>query len=175
MVFSDIFDRYERAELYRLFAGLFLHEPYEDFILHMRELFFMTFNDTIDEIRMDFSRLFVKSRDLLPLGSIQREYALPRELLIKDIEELYHSTGIMLDEEMNLPADHLSVELIFLSYTVENDLYQVFSKFFEEHIITWVPEYCDRIIQHSQTSFYKEAISVFKEFIETEYDELMNP
>lgn len=54
MVFLDIFERYERAELYRLFAGLFLHEPQDEFIFHFSDVFSLEFDDPIDDIRRDF-------------------------------------------------------------------------------------------------------------------------
>lgn len=78
----------------------------------------------------------------------------------------------MLDEELSLPPDHLSVELIFLSYLVENELHETFRTFFEAHIMSWVPQYCDRIISSAQTGFYREALGLFKEFLEAEYNEL---
>ncbi len=167
----DIFERYERAELYRLFSGLFLHEPSEEFIFHLKDLFFMTFEDPIDNIRRDFHGLFILNRDLLPVESLQRQ-DLPRDLIVREVEGFYHSTGIMLDEELSLPPDHLSLELIFLSYTIENGLYETFVKFFDAHIMSWVPQYCDMVKEHSETGFYREALSIFREFLDSEYEEL---
>ncbi len=171
MVFLDIFEKYERAELYRLFSGLFLHEPTDEFIIHIKEIFFLPFDDPADNIRRDFNSLFVYSRELLPLESIQRRN-IPVDLIVKEIERFYHGAGIMLDDELNLPPDHLSTELIFISYLIETELNDTFKRFFEEHIISWVPEYCQKIKEHAQTGFYKESIGVFEEFLEAEYDEL---
>jgi TorA maturation chaperone TorD len=171
MVSLDIFEKYERAELYRLFSGLFLHEPSDEFIFHMKEIFLLTFDDHVEDIRRDFNNLFIYNRELLPLESIQRKEIFS-DYLVQDIERFYHRAGIMLDEEINLPPDHLSTELIFLSYLIETELNETFKRFFEEHIISWVPEYCQKIKEHGQTEFYKESISVFEEFLESEYEEL---
>lgn len=175
MVSIDLFEKYERAELYRLFAGLFLHEPSEEFIFHLRDLFVMSFEDPIDNIRRDFHRLFILNRELLPVESLQRQ-DLPGDIIMREVEGFYHSTGIMLDEELSLSPDHLSVELIFLSYIIENGLNEVFMKFFEAHIMSWVPEYCDRVKAQAETDFYREALSVFREFLDSEYEEIdLNP
>lgn len=167
----DIFDRYERAELYRLFSGLFLHEPSEEFIFHLKALFLMTFEDDLNNIRKDFHKLFVLNRELLPVESRQRQ-DLPRDLLLRDVEGFYHSTGIMLDVELTLSPDHLSVELMFLSYTIGRGLYEIFSKFFGAHIMSWVPNYCERVKGLAETGFYRESLTIFREFLEAEYNEL---
>jgi len=171
MVSLELFERYERAELYRLFSGLFLHEPSDEFIFHMKEIFLLTFDDPIEHIRRDFNNLFVYNRELLPLESIQRKEIFS-DYLVKDIERFYHRAGIMLDDEISLPPDHLSTELIFLSYLIETELNDTFKRFFEEHIMSWVPEYCAKIKEHSRTGFYKESIAVLEEFLETESEAL---
>ncbi len=171
MVSLELFERYEKAELYRLFSGLFLHEPSDEFIFHMKEIFLLTFDDPVEHIRRDFNAIFVYNRELLPLESIQRKETFSAHL-VQDIERFYHRAGIMLDDEINLPPDHLSTELIFLSYLIETELNDTFKRFFEEHIISWVPEYCEKIKEHAQTEFYKESIGVFEEFLESEYEEL---
>jgi len=47
-----------RAILYRLFSGLFLSEPTEEFLIQFRDIFGITITDTIDEITIDFMQLF---------------------------------------------------------------------------------------------------------------------
>ncbi|MCX7794423.1 MAG: molecular chaperone TorD family protein [Thermodesulfovibrionales bacterium] len=169
MVSLDIFEKYERAELYRLFAGLFLHEPSDDFILHIKDVFGLKFDEPLDEIRRDFFHLFVLNKDLVPIESIHHQAI---ENIPVEVETIYHSTGVMLDEELALPPDHLSVELIFVSYLVENDLQDIFRRFFEEHIISWIPQYCERVISSAETGFYRETPALLKEFLEAEYEEL---
>lgn len=170
MVSLDIFEKYERAELYRLFAGLFLHEPQDEFIFHIRDVFALEFDDPVDEIRRDFFHLFILNKELLPVESLHHP---EMENIPVEVESFYHSTGIMLDEELSLPPDHISVELIFVSYLIENELQEHFRTFFEAHIMSWVPQYCDKVINHAGTGFYREAPAVLKEFLEAEYNELM--
>ncbi len=169
MVFLDIFEKYERAELYRLFAGLFLQEPQNEFILHVKDVFALKFDDPLDEIRRDFFHLFILNTGLIPVESVQHPEI---KDVARKVEALYHSTGIMLDEELALPPDHLSVELIFLSYLIENELQEPFRTFFEAHIMSWVPPYCDKVINQASTGFYREAPAVLKEFLDAEYNEL---
>lgn len=169
MVSFDIFERYERAELYRLFAGLFLHEPADDFIFHIKDIFALESDDPVDDIKRDFFHLFVLNKELVPIQSIQQPEI---ENIPAQVEAFYFSTGIMLDEELSLPPDHLSVELIFLSYLIENDLRDIFKEFFDAHIMSWIPGYIEKVISHAETAFYREALQVLKEFLEAEYKEL---
>ncbi len=70
MTFHDDEDT-ERANLYRLFSGLFLSEPTEEFLIQFRDIFGITITNTIDEITIDFMQLFSDAAGhLLPYESL---------------------------------------------------------------------------------------------------------
>jgi TorA maturation chaperone TorD len=45
--------------------------------------------------------------------------------------------------------------------------------FIEEHLIKWVPVFCDRIISEAELSFYREIAKVTKNFMEFEQKEIV--
>jgi TorA maturation chaperone TorD len=45
--------------------------------------------------------------------------------------------------------------------------------FIEEHLIKWVPVFCDRIISEAELSFYREVAKVTKNFMEFEKKEIV--
>jgi len=59
VAFYDNVEDIERAELYRLFAGLFIHEPTDETVIQLKDMFQMRFADSPQEIRMDFARIFL--------------------------------------------------------------------------------------------------------------------
>jgi TorA maturation chaperone TorD len=76
----------------------------------------------------------------------------------------------MIDEEISIIPDHISAELLFMSYLIENGLTEHRIKFLREHLFRWVPEYCDEIQRHANSAFYKEVANILKEFILSDYE-----
>ncbi len=46
------------------------------------------------------------------------------------------------------------------------------NKFIEDHLLKWVPIFCDKIISEAELSFYREIAKITKLFIEFEKEEL---
>lgn len=166
----------ERAELYRLFSSLFMREPDDDVIMRMKETFNMKFSDTPNEIRSDFAHILThdihlsphESLYVYPLGDTPRLWGRAAE----KVRAFYESAGLMIDEETELAPDHLGVELLFMSYLIENGLLEKQKRFIEEHLSQWVAEYCREVERHASTMFYKEVAILLREFISSEYEEL---
>ena len=175
MLHYDNEEDLERAELYTLFAGFFMKEPTVGMLMQVSEIFQMKFNDSIFEIGMDFVNNFVKSEgNLLPFESLYNypigDKPRPWGKAAEDVQAFYTKTGLVIDEEINLIQDHISVELLFMSYLIENDFIEQQKRFLEEHLRKWIPEYCNKIYKHAKTVFYKELANLLKEFILSEYE-----
>lgn len=167
----------ERAELYRLFSSLFMEEPENGVILQIREMFLMKFDDTIEEIKRDYISLFLgpdlhlsphESLHNYPLGETPGLWG----KAAREVQAMYHSAGLIVDEESNLIPDHLGVELLFMSYLAENDLAGQQRKFMDEHLLLWVAEYCAEVEKHAATTFYKEVAILLKEFVVSDSEKL---
>lgn len=176
MKFYD-YDDAERATLYRLFSSLFLGEPEEETILDMKEMFRMTFEETSREIGADFRHLFHEhGGHLRPFESLYN-YPLGEKPALwsrvtGEVQDFYRSAGIMVDEEIDLAPDHLSIELLFMSYLVERGLTEEQKRFLNEHLLVWVPLFCDELRQHAVTGFYREVADLLREFLSSDYEEL---
>ncbi len=167
----------ERAALYKLFSDLFMKEPAEETLVEMKEMFQMKFDDSSEEIRRDFTSLFL-GKDLhlspyeslynYPLGDTPRLWGRATE----EVQALYRAAGLMIDEEIDLIPDHVSVELLFMSYLVENGFIEKQRVFMEEHLHRWIPDYCDEVRKHAGTTFYKEVADLLREFLATDLEEL---
>lgn len=175
MAFYDNVEDTERAELYRLFAGLFINEPPDETVMQLKDIFKMKFADSAQEIRMDFARIFLgPDRRLMPYESLYNYPMRDRPRLwgraAEEVQAFYRSAGIMMDEEINLIPDHISAELLFMSYLIENGIPELQKKFLEEHLARWIPEYCNELQKYAGTVFYKEVANILKEFILSEHE-----
>ena len=44
-------------------------------------------------------------------------------------------------------------------------------RFLEEHLVPWVPHFCDEVIKNAEVSFYRELAKLTRSFIEFEGEE----
>lgn len=166
-----------RANTYRLLAGLFLKEPDEDVLATMKEDLEMTFDDSPEDIALDFMHIFSGPGEHLspyeslynyPIGSKPALWGKAAE----DAQSFYQAAGLVLDEEANMLPDHISAELLFMSYLAEKKDPELQKRFLDEHVMKWVPQFCDKVTDFAYTTFYKELAWLTKDFIEAEYKEL---
>ncbi len=164
----------ERAELYKLFAALFMQEPSDELIYQFHDMFQMEFTEPSQLIRTEFKSLFSDHR-LSPYESLYNypPHELPRlwGKATEDVETFYNSVGLTIDENVSLIPDHISAELLFMSYLIERKLLKEQRYFIETHLLRWIPDYCDLLHKEATTKFYKDVALLLKEFILTDYEE----
>ncbi len=167
-------EKNERIVLYRLFANLFLSKPTQETMTLIKDMFRMQSDETQNLIEMDFSRIFLGPwNHLLPYESLYEKY-IPGESggfgprTTDGLWSFYLSMGLIMDHRANLMPDHISSELLFMSYLAENNFLEHQKRFLEEHLFRWVPGYCEEIRRHASTTFYKDVANLLKEFILSE-------
>lgn len=159
-------DKEERAATYRLLAGVFLRQPDEETFETLRLSYKLEVKDSLDAAVSEFASVF---RLLPPYESV---YFNPGERagIVADVHAFYESEGVMLDRELGLPADHLGVELLFMSYLIENERLEAQRKFLERHILRWTPSYLDTLGGSANGMFYKSMTSFTKGFLISDYE-----
>ncbi len=153
----------DRAEAYRIFAGFFAHPPDAESLEAIVSDFRLSASEPVEKIAADYISLFAA-----PAGALQ-----PVESLFigddeepgEDVSSIYADAGLMLDEDYDLPPDHLTLELLFMSYLIDADKTGLQQQFLDEHLFAWVPEYCDEVARTAATVFYREIAGILKEFI----------
>lgn len=162
----------ERAKLYKLFSSLFMQEPTDEMVIVITSLFETKVNDTPKEIRMDFAHLFSEEGHLHPYESLYH-YPMGEEPRLwgkatGEVQKFFQSVGLMIDEEIDLIPDHLSAELLFMSYLIDNGLIEHQKSFLQKHLLRWVPEFCAQVQRHAHTSFYRNIAALLSELIVSE-------
>lgn len=160
----------ERAEAYRILADFFLKAPEEDMLRTIKEDFELESEEPAAEIREDFVRLFSYPEGKLP--PIESFFlTLENTSSADEVAGSYAGAGLAIDEEFVLIPDHLYLELLFMSYLIENNRYELQIKFLEEHLMNWVPYYCDELLKQAKTVFYREIAEITRDFLISESEE----
>jgi len=162
----------ERAEAYRVLADFFLKAPEEDMLSAIKEDFELESEETAEEIRKDFERLFSYPEGKLP--PIESFFlTLENTSSADEVAGYYASAELTTDVAFEFIPDHLYLELLFMSYLIENNRYELQNKFLEEHLMNWLPYYCDELSKLAKTVFYREIAEIMRDFIFSESEEEM--
>ena len=160
----------ERAEAYRILADFFLNAPDENMLRSLKDDFELESDETADEIQRDFDLLFTYPEGKLP--PIESFFlTLENTATAEEVSAYYASAGLVIEEEFELIPDHLYLELLFMSYLIETNRYDLQKKFLEEHLMNWVPYYCDELIRQAKTSFYREIAEITRDFLVADSEE----
>jgi TorA maturation chaperone TorD len=103
-----------------------------------------------------------------------------------DVKKFIETTGLEYKQEYSGMPDHISVELDFMKEAAgreaqaieekdwEGALYcqKMEKKFICDHLIKWIPTFCDKIISQAEISFYGDLADVTKDFNTLEFEEI---
>ncbi|GAB6182484.1 TorD/DmsD family molecular chaperone [Thermodesulfovibrio hydrogeniphilus] len=169
MNFLDPLEQEERAEIYRFFGYLFMDVPDIEMIEDFQTLTGITINDTYEEICDDYVNLFTEGQvpNYEEFYRSQKYADIPIDLSLNDVQHFYWTAGVAIDEEFDLAPDHVSMELIFMSYLIEQNLQDLQIEFLKR-LCDWIPMFCETLYEKAQTDFYKEVASFLKEFVLSE-------
>jgi len=157
----------ERAESYRILADIFFAPPDAERLESIREDLGLDSKEEKEEVVADFDSLFISpGGDLPPLESLHAEGT----NIADSVTGFYYGTGLTFDEEYETLPDHISLEFLFMSYLIDIDNRELQQKFLEQHIANWVPYYCEKVMKHAKTLFYREIAEITKDFIDNEYE-----
>lgn len=142
--------------------------------------------EQISKEQEEYQRLFVGPG---PLGAPPWEsyYRSKENLLFEkwtyQIREFYHRFGLKSIKENNEPDDHLLLELEFMVYLSdlfleENsnekliELITTQITFVENHLLKWIPSFCNRIIENTNSQLYLAAAMLLDDFLEIDLQSL---
>ena len=134
----------------------------------------------LEALQTEYMRLFVTAFPVLWAPAYE-SYYMEKKAMGKpavDCLALYREEGLVLNAASELP-DHIVTQLEYLHFLnlaameagvrEDHHLVQIYKvkqhKFYEGHIMNWVPEFCDRIQSHSEIDFYRVMSRLLKNFI----------
>jgi TorA maturation chaperone TorD len=103
-----------------------------------------------------------------------------------EVKNFIESAGLDYKEAYTGLPDHISVEFEFMQQVTlreeqalsegdqEGALYclKMEKKFIEEHLIHWIPVFCEKIISRAELPFYRGMAALTNDFIQFEKEEI---
>ena len=161
---------------------------FSDLGVDLGEVFFTTpENQLVEILAQEFTRLFIGPNSHISAHeSIFAEVdngvsALWGESTVA-VKSFIEATGLDYNPEFNGVPDHVSVELEFMHRMTEweadkwrqqdreNAEYclKVQRMFLDQHLSTWLPQFCDLVIKQADIQFYAELAELTKNYLEFE-------
>jgi TorA maturation chaperone TorD len=121
----------------------------------------------------EYTRLFLgPSPVMFPYESRYVDGIMMGKSLIK-VKEEYRCAGLEKVQGYHEPEDHIAVELGFMSRLCRNktnEAFKIQKEFLDNHLLKWVPKFCDELYKKSENDFYKGIGKLTKGFIISEKD-----
>lgn len=103
-----------------------------------------------------------------------------------EVKKFIEATGLNYDGAYRGVPDHISVELEFMELLTQKQAQaesekdeegaqrylEVEKRFLQEHLIRWVPEFCEAVRERADLSFYRELAGLTRRFIEFDWKDL---
>jgi len=139
-----------------------------------------------ENLEVDYARLFVGPFNLLapPYGSVYLEGE--RQVMgvsTADVQKRYQAAGLDVDTGFKDAPDHIAAELEFMHCLIFNTMEAANQgdvngivpcllsqqSFLEVHLGAWVHEFAGKVVDHAQTSFYRNLARATEVFIKDDY------
>jgi TorA maturation chaperone TorD len=148
--------------------------------------------ELLENLAVEYTRLFVgPGKHFSPHESVQhkKEGVQSGQLwgeLTTQVKNIIESSGLEYESKYTGLPDHISVELEFMQHVVQRET-QAWEadddktarlclknekKFVDEHLICWIPNFCEKVIEGADLPFYREMARLTRSFIEFEEQEL---
>jgi len=141
--------------------------------------------ETLDELSVEYARLFLgPGRHISPHESVhyQPEGGGTAQLWGKatvQVKKFVESAGFRYTPEYKGLPDHISVELEFMGQVIAREsqaweegdeekasyCLDMERKFLEQHLSRWIPDFCDRVSDETESPFYELWAGLTKQFI----------
>ncbi len=146
----------------------------------------------IEDLAVEYARLFLgPDKHISPHESIHHQrddgdWGMHWGGSTVDVKKFVETAGLEYKTQYNGMPDHISVELEFMKEAAGREaqaiedkdwkgaLYcqKMEKKFISEHLVKWIPEFCEKIISQAEISFYADLANVTKKFIALEYENI---
>jgi TorA maturation chaperone TorD len=148
--------------------------------------------ELLENMAVEYTRLFVgPGKHISPYESVQhkKEGVQSGQLwgeLTAEVKNIIESSGLEYESEYTGLPDHISVELEYMQHVVQREAqaweadddqmallcHKNEKEFVDEHLIRWVPDFCEKVIEAAEMPFYREMARLTRSFIEFEKQEL---
>lgn len=144
-------------------------------------------SENIDNLEFEYNRLFVGPARLIapPYESVYRttEHLVMGETMF-DVKRAYQEIDMEIRNTLREPEDHIAIELEYLAELQKRSLialeeYSICelrrlinleAAFLGDHLLNWVPEFCQKTKEGSRMDFFKALAEVLVLLIKKDYE-----
>ena len=150
--------------------------------------------ELIEDLAVDYTQLFIGPKEFIPPHESvhhERDDGDWGTLWGADtiaVKKFIESAGLEYMPEHESIPDHISTEFEFMHRVIsreeeawregdnEGALYclRMEKMFLDDHLLKWVPVFCDKVIDKADLSFYREMAKLTKSFLIFEKDNISN-
>ncbi len=143
-----------------------------------------------EELQVEYARLFLgPGSHVCPNESVWRDGgSMLWGKTTSQIKNLIESLGLTYRTDWSGLPDHICVELELMQKLILKEkkareqkkeeevrtCLEIEEKFMNEHLLEWIPSFCDEVVKKSQLLFYKSIATLTKQFLEYEKELLQN-
>lgn len=128
--------------------------------------------EVLTAVQVDYTRLFAIT-ERLPLAPWESFYGNDERLLFQasmlDVRNWYARFGLELINVHREPDDHIGLELLFVAHLAQLGLKALENNntlnleqslaaqrgFLTNHLLVWAPRWCDQMVHHARTDYYR--------------------
>jgi len=197
-----------RENLYRLLARLYRIEVDEPLLRQLSEMGFPAEcdepelaegyrmltdwlrnpgNDPLTDLAVDFARIFLGAGvyEGVAASPYESVYTSKERLIMQEARDqvfaIYRARGLYPDAELEIPEDHIALELEFLAHLCRETLQagddqarvsallREQKEFIEQHPAKWVPAFCADIEKCASTGFYRAVGKITLGFLNMDH------
>jgi len=144
----------------------------------------------LDEMKIDYARLFVGPYELLapPYGSVYLDTE--RRVMgdsTLEARKMYRDVGVDVADAFRDLPDHIAAELEFMHFLIFKEIEAITrcdanramdylekqQVFLEKHLAAWVPRFVQHVVKSDSTEFYKHLAKATELFINSECNEAL--
>ncbi len=144
----------------------------------------------LTDLEVEYARLFIgPGKHISPHESVHRQDEDSRLYgrATVAVKQFFEAVGFKLQPDYTGLPDHISVEFEFMqtlsaweSEAWENGdielarrCFEIENQFLHEHLLNWIPNFCTKLIEEADLSFYREIAKLVNDFIDMEIDQFL--
>jgi len=148
--------------------------------------------EVLESLAVEFARLFLgPGKHISPHESVHHkrddgDWGQLWGASTVEVKRFIETTGLSYDDAYKGMPDHISVELEFMQQVTQHEeqawaeddkdaaIYcqKIENKFIEDHLVKWIPDFCDKVAREAELPFYRDMAALTKNFIEFEKEEV---
>jgi TorA maturation chaperone TorD len=147
-----------------------------------------------EDLAVEYTGLFIGPKNHIPpfeslYNYKEKETRQMWGAVTVEVKKMIESSGLSFEEDYGGIPDHIGIELEFMQKIVKKEAQlwekkkndtqlgktiEFEKKFIDEHLTSWIPDFCQRVIEVAKLDFYRNFAVFTENFVINEKEEVEN-